>query len=340
MKKKIGFIAVTLLIVVTFYAIFKQTNINQMKNIIQKVNIYYLAIGLGCMLLFWLIESFLISKLLKKIAKKRRTKWIAIKTTLIGQYYSLITPFASGGQPAQLYQFKKEDISIGNGTAVLVAKFLLFQISVTLYSLGLWVVRFNYLDHKLSMAKSFVFTGLVLNSIGLTLIVLLAFKPNQLEKLIKKILLLLEKIKIIKNSQNKIDKADKIISDYEKGIHYLKEDFWYTFKMFLYSFVQLTVFFSITFFIYKSLGLSGTSILDIITLQALLYMAVSFIPIPGTIGASEIGFSMIFISAFSTKFVPVALILWRGISYYFGLIFCGGFTLWVYLQNQYLPRTQ
>lgn len=333
MKKILNGVFVFILIIITLYFINRQLDLSMMVSTIKSAKLHFLVIALLCMFLFWYIESVLISKLLKKISKKKDTMWLSIKTTLIGQYYSLITPFASGGQPAQLYALKKENVSIGNGTAVLVAKFLLFQISVTLYSLLLWLFRFKYLSANLSLAKSFIFIGLFINSIGLTAIVLVAFRPNKLKKIIFCILSLIYKFKIIKNIDSKYKSLDRILNDYKKGIKYLKNDIFYTSKMFFYSFIQLTVFFSITYFIYKSLGLSGVSVIDIITMQALLYMAVSFIPIPGTIGASEVGFSMIFISAFSSNLVPVALLMWRGISYYFGLIFCGLFTLYIYLKN-------
>lgn len=60
-------------------------------------------------------------------------------------------------------------------------------------------------------------------------------------------------------------------------------------------------------------------------------MAVSFIPIPGTVGASELGFSILLGSIFTSNLIGVALILWRGISYYLGLVICGVLTLMIYM---------
>ncbi len=101
--------------------------------------------------------------------------------------------------------------------------------------------------------------------------------------------------------------------------------------MFGASVLQVTAFFSITFFVYRALGLSGASVYHIITLQALLYMAIAFIPSPGTVGAAEAGFAMLLGSVFSSNIIAVALLLWRGISYYFGLVVCGLFTFYLYL---------
>jgi hypothetical protein len=63
-------------------------------------------------------------------------------------------------------------------------------------------------------------------------------------------------------------------------------------------------------------------------------MAIAFIPSPGTVGAAEVGFALLLGSVFSSNIIAVALLLWRGISYYFGLLFCGAFTLVHYVMDK------
>ena len=55
-------------------------------------------------------------------------------------------------------------------------------------------------------------------------------------------------------------------------------------------------------------------------------MAVSFIPTPGTAGASEVGFILLLGHLFPHNIISTALLLWRGISFYFSLIFSGIFS--------------
>ncbi len=52
-------------------------------------------------------------------------------------------------------------------------------------------------------------------------------------------------------------------------------------------------------------------------------MAASYIPTPGTAGASEGGYYLLFKPLFTKNFIGYALLLWRGISYYFRLIITG-----------------
>lgn len=334
MKRKIiSSIFIIALIGFTLWIIFSQINFQQMLEVIRNSDKGYLVIGAVCMLVFWGIEAILIDVLIKKVSPKS-SFWTSVKTTLIGQYYSFITPLASGGQPAQLYIMKKDNISYSNGTAVLVSKFLLFQITVTLYSLFLTLLRIKLLIVNLRGAAAFVFIGLIINTIGLTIIILMAFKPHVLGKLVEQVISGLYRIKIVKHPKKYIEKIQQFISEYYRSIVIMKEDLKLTFSMFFATIIQLTVFFSITFFIYKALRLEGVSIIDIISLQALLYMAVSFVPIPGTVGASELGFVTLLGSVFTSNLVTVAMLLWRGISYYFGLLFCGFFSLFVYVQDK------
>lgn len=57
-------------------------------------------------------------------------------------------------------------------------------------------------------------------------------------------------------------------------------------------------------------------------MQSLLYMAVSFLPVPGTAGVAEGGFYLLFKVIFSNQ-VIYATLLWRLLVYYLGLLLGG-----------------
>jgi uncharacterized membrane protein YbhN (UPF0104 family) len=93
------------------------------------------------------------------------------------------------------------------------------------------------------------------------------------------------------------------------------------------TFIQLTIFFSIAYCIYKAFNLSGLSYFNILTLQVFLYMAVSPVPTPGNIGANEIAFLTIFSNVFPKELMGYAVFLYGGFVYYFMVIICGMFTI-------------
>ena len=311
------------------FILFKNNELINLLKTIKDINIRYILIAVLFIFIFWLLEAGMIYALIIKFTANTRTLktfWLALKTTMIGQYYSNITPLATGGQPVQLLILKDEDIPFSSGTAILICKFLLYQVSVTIYSFSLAVYKAKLLSNYYNGASVFIIVGLTVNMVMLSIIILIAFNPNVLLKLCKSLYDLLYKLHIVKDINNLMQRTENFVSEYKGSIGKLKEDYFFTIKMFAITFIQLTVFFSITFFIYKSLNLKGASAFEIICLQSFLYMAVSFIPTPGTAGASEVGFLLLLGHLFPSNIVSTALLLWRGISYYFSLIFSGIFS--------------
>lgn len=338
-KKKIfNFCFIAFSSLILMYILMKNNDISSIFDSLKLIKSQYVLAAVGCLFVFWLLEAYMIYKLILKFTDKKSnfsTFWLAIKTTLVGQYYSNITPGASGGQPVQLYIMKDENVPFSEGTAILVEKFLLFQVGVTIYSLVLALYKIKTLIGFSNGATWFVATGLVVNIFMILSIWLISIKPNLIRHVVGFIIDLLAKCRIIKNLGRTKDQFEKFIENYEVSIKKMKSNKKLTLKLFAITFVQLTLFFSITFFIYKSFNLSGTGILEIICLQAFVYMSVSFVPIPGTIGASEMGFMLILGNVFSKNIIGTAILLWRGISYYFSLIFSGIFVILVSIFKKY-----
>lgn len=331
-KKIINFCFIAFSSLMLIYILISNNDIISIYEALKQIKIEYIVVAVSCLLMFWTLEAYMIYKLIIKFTDKKSipsTFWLALKTTMIGQYYSNITPGASGGQPVQLYVMKDENVPLSEGTAVLVEKFLLFQIGVTIYSLILAIYKIKSLMEYTNGASLFVALGLMVNILMVFSIWLLSIKPKAVGYVLGFIIEFLNKHKIIKDLDKAKCNVDKFINDYDVSIKKMKSNKLLTFKLFILTFVQLTLFFSITYFIYKSLSLSGNSIFEIICLQAFLYMSVSFIPIPGTIGVSEMGFVMLLSNVFSKNLIGTAILLWRGVSYYFSLIFSGIFVILV-----------
>ncbi len=332
LKKSFGLIFIVLSAIFMLIILFKNDDLVNLFKVINKININYIIIAFLYIFIFWFLEAAMIYALIIKFTDHKRnwnTFWLAVKVTMIGQYYSNITPMATGGQPVQLYILKDDNISLSNGTAILISKFLLFQIGITIYSFCLAVYKVKLLINYYNGASAFIVAGLTLNMIMLGTIILIAFNQQVLLKICGTLFNLLYRVHIIKDVKKVMNKTENFISEYKESIGKLKEDYWFTIKMYAITFIQLTVFFSTTFFVYKSLNLNESNILDIICLQSFLYMAVSFIPTPGTAGASEVGFMLLLGHLFPSNILSTAMLLWRGISYYFSLIFSGIFSFTV-----------
>ena len=84
--------------------------------------------------------------------------------------------------------------------------------------------------------------------------------------------------------------------------------------------------------VYHAFGLTGSSAMSIICTQALVTLAVSNLPLPGAVGASEGGFVAAMALFFGPALVTPAVLLSRGISFYAFLLVSAAITLAMHLR--------
>ena len=86
--------------------------------------------------------------------------------------------------------------------------------------------------------------------------------------------------------------------------------------------IQRLFYFSISWCVYKSFGLSGTGFWTIIFLQALIATAVDMLPFPGGMGITEHMFEFCFAAVYPAALLTPANLLMRGVTFY-SIVFIG-----------------
>ena len=86
----------------------------------------------------------------------------AIRSAMIGQFFSAVTPGASGGQPMQVYAMAKQGVDSGTATSALVQKFLVYQTVLTLYSMIAILIRIDYFNSLNKIVWSITLTGFII----------------------------------------------------------------------------------------------------------------------------------------------------------------------------------
>ncbi len=82
------------------------------------------------------------------------------------------------------------------------------------------------------------------------------------------------------------------------------------------TFLELTVLFSVPFFLYKAYHNPGAPYFDMVSAQAFVTMIAAYTPLPGAAGTSEGSFLVLFNLFFQGETVKQAMLLWRFITYY------------------------
>lgn len=327
MRKIMNGVLLVGICLVTAFFLIHTTEPGALLTLLKTVDMGFVYMGIAALLVYILLEVWML-RLMLNHGSLQRVSWRSVfRAAAVGQYFNLVTPFSSGGQPMQLHAMVEEGIPIKKGTAVLVNKFLFFQIGVTLYSFMLILFSLLLLHRTLPLTSRLIYFGVAVNCAGLFMILMFIYRPVVLKVISSAVLHGLKKLRIIRRCLYWVNWTNGKIDDYTAHIRDMMAMKRLAVPIAALTIVQLTAYFSIGWFVYKALGLDGGSFLSIITLQALLFISVAFIPTPGSAVASEYGFYLLFSTIFTQNSIAGGVLLWRGISYYLNMCVTGLITL-------------
>src|SRR6056297_3625107 len=238
MKKKITnvIIIITLSIVTINILIGAYTpeDFNKLKNNLDK---FYIFIALIAMVSNWISEGIIIILFANSVDMKM-SFLKSMKYCLIGRYYNLITPFYSGGQPAQAYLMTSEGYEISKTTSLLFYKFIVYQIVLAIYSFFMILINIRLILSKLRPAIPLVTIGLLLN-IGLIILISVLFLNKKIfERMIFWGIKIAYKLKLIKDIEHVNKKALDYFEGYYESLRIMWENKVLFFKTAFFSFMQ------------------------------------------------------------------------------------------------------
>lgn len=335
MKKKIiNIIIIIILSIITINILlgaYTPEDFNKLKDNLDK---YFIALALMTMTLNWISEGIIIILFANSVDMKM-SFLKSMKYCLIGRYYNLITPFYSGGQPAQAYLMTSEGYEISKTTSILFYKFIVYQVVLTGYSLFMITINIKLILGKLKIAIPLVTIGLILNLGLIILISVLFLNKNIFEKMIFWGIRVAHRLKVVKDLERVNKKALDYFQGYYESLRVMWKDKALFFETAFFSFIQMTAYYFITYCIYRSLGLNKATPLQIMSMQAILNMSVVFIPTPGTAGAAEGGFYLLYRYYFTGGLLPFAIFTWRLIVYYLNIFISGIVLLYDYINKKF-----
>lgn len=313
-----NFIFFIVLIVITFWILFKDESISMIFEILGSIKVQYLFIGIVCMILYLACEAINIGRTLKALNEK--SSFIQnFKYALIGFFFSSITPAASGGQPMQIYYMNKDQISISNSTLALLIN--LSSMQVITISFAFISLCFNYQFLNRVLIICFVI-GIGLNLSALVLLLIGIFSKRMSKGLVHIAIKIMRFFKV-KNIEEKIEKIENELTKYQESAIYIKNHKSVMAKVVLTTAVQFIFYYSISYWTYRALGLNESNILQMITMQSILFATVSGIPSPGAVGVTEGAFTEIFRTIYPEGMMSSAVLLNRGINFYLFVLISG-----------------
>lgn len=255
-----------------------------------------------------------------------------------GFYFSSITPSATGGQPAEVFYMNRRGVPPAHGALVMLLFTILYQVATVGYGLGAWLFAPGLtasLGTGLGVLLGYGLTTMLLLTAGM---VALLFFPAPVERLCRFLLRLGAKLRIVKDPARAEAGLAGHMEEYALGAELIRARPLLPVALLALAIVQQGLRFLVPWAVYRALGLGGYGVVEIVGTQALLYLAVGCLPIPGAVGASEAAFLTACRTLFGQELVAAAMLLSRGLSFYLPLVVTGLVTAFLHVQTGKRPQ--
>ena len=283
------------------------------------INGWWLLIAIACMVGYLLIESRIVQVFVNDRISGFTFK-DAVRIPLIEQLFNGITPFSSGGQPAQLVAMIQTGVDGGRASSVLLMKFVVYQAMIVINFLIALAIGFQYLAAKLHYLALFVVFGFLIHLVVILGLLMIMFWHSFTKRMVNLLMKPMRWfVKPERYEEWRVSLDEKIDSFYLESVR-IKSQWRLMVHVALLTLAQLSVYYLIPYFIMLSLRYNHVNVLMVTALHVLIVMVISLFPIPGGAGGAEFSFEALFASYVTSRSkLVLAMILWRVITYYLGM---------------------
>ncbi len=327
---------IILLVIVSFIVIFfsLKDDFNGAINYFKNMNYLWILVAV----LFYLLNIFFQSLSQYRFLKEVDSNYKFIscfKLMSMAMFFNAITPFSSGGQPFEMYLLNKEGIKVSDSLNALLQHFITYQFGLIFTSTIAIILNniFNILPDAL-LLKKIVLIGYFINIIVMGIIIFFSRAKKFNTKLFSKIFKFIFHFKFIKNKEEKEEKFLKYLEDFYNSTAIMKNNLKNTILSFIFNLISLCFLYLIPVFVFYSFGHFKLNFLESFVSSSFTFLIGSFVPIPGATGGLEYGFIDFFkVFIKSGAMLSAGMLLWRLITYYFGMFF-GGIILMTYRRKE------
>lgn len=338
-KKKIKLYLVFVIALFIFVLYFSlKDNYMAIINTLSKVKIVYLLLGI----LFVFISKYLIGLTLYYLAKKEKkdtklNKMLQIALTY--PFFAGITPSSVGGESFEIFYLKETGISYGKSSNISIQKFILYEISLIIVDFIAVILNlFTDIIPNTSLVGSSVTLNFIVNIVILGFLFLVTYNKKFNHFVMNKGLLLLHKIKIIKDLKSTQKKVDNYLDNFDEGVDKLRKDKILFIKLIGISVLSLVFFILAAVPIARSLNINSISILNLFILVTYAKMMCLLIVTPGNSGAAEYCFIYLFTGLLGEEDIMAYMLIWRFVTYYIPLI-AGGILAMTWRKDEKNEKT-
>jgi len=319
-RKLIGNVGIfTAIMVLTFWSVFRKQNFAEITDAVGQMSRGYLAASVFLAVFFVAGEGCMIWYLLKGIGERTALPR-CISYSFIGFFFSGITPSATGGQPMQLYYMKRDGNSLSAASVVLMTVAVIYKLVLVLIGIGILLFWGVPLKTYLQAYYGLYFLGFFLNVVLVVVLLMVMFSQRTIRNCFYQIEKIMVHFHLWRRTEARRQKVEQFLAGYQETVGFLRSHKRMIGITIAGTFLQRFSVFVLTYAVYRGLGLSGAAMLDVVLVQAAVYIAVDMLPIPGAQGITEAMYRCVFQNIFVGKYLVVSMCITRGISFYLMLL--------------------
>lgn len=286
-----------------------------------RAQVGYILIAIGLLfayLALYPITLVILSKAEKVECKSKEIYYIGMTE----HFFNGITPFATGGQPFEIYAMSRNNIKPSKSTGIMMMNFVIFMITTNLFAL----LSLIYFSRFATSTNIYVISiiGFTINFLVIFFIIALATSKH-LASFIVRIMKWFGRFKFLNKA---VEKNLPLFEGYVNQTQAAFKALLHHKKTFVICFfiriLTMFIYYAISFFVLKAIGVSVgyDQLFFIVSATSFAITAVVFLPTPGSAGGIEFAFTTIFQNALLISAVESAsgMLLWRLITFYLTLL--------------------
>ena len=322
-KSKLGlYILYGAVTVLFLLAILSFNDIGSIMTELKNADVKYILLSFASILMYVALYPLSLCILTKaRGCNIRMTKTYGIAMT--EHFFNGITPFATGGQPFQVYAFAKAKVKPTESTCLLLMNFMVFMLVTNGFALCALFYFKKFVSDGAMAAIAVV--GFGMNFIVLAITFLVA-TSRKVSAFLSRVVDFLCRFKLIARFlEPKKESLKEYFVNVQVAFAELKRKKGAFFLALLTKILSMAAYYLTTFFILLALRVPVTAndIFFVICGTSFAVTMVVFLPTPGSSGGIEFAFKTVFASIAAGAAASVAyggMLIWRLLSYYFVML--------------------
>lgn len=321
-------------------------NFNQVLSAFNNADWRYILIMFGIVFASYVVDGFIILIFCRLYTRQYKFHQ-GIATSMVGQFYSDVTPGASGGQVMQVYTLKSQGIQVSNAASIMVMWFILYQTALIIFDVAAYAVEWEgimsikSIDIPMNDGSTLtlpmlplIIIGFVLNLSVIFMLFVMSYSHHIHNFILHYVIGFLGKIRIIKNPDKTRENLRVQVENFKIELRRLQANVPVVILQIVMFLLLIFMRNCIPYFAGLSLRAFGEGasfnprlMMDAAFLSSFHQMVTGLIPIPGSAGVSELFYYFLFYNFFDgvsqPQIVPATQILWRFATFHVMLVISG-----------------